>query len=162
MMARNGKNIPANCLFPFRGAARNAPEIAPPPPLLAAAKQFLCWDRFPDLAIQLIRLDGPVGYWFPPSQLHTIVVFYTDREVEKALFLLFHEVGHFLEWEPGRALPADGREEIRAWERGREELERFLESQGLDPGMLGRYDRYARVSLGSYGVDGRDYLRPPD
>ena len=140
------------------GAYRRYSEIQPPPELLVKAKQYLCWERFPDLAIQLVRIDRPVGYWLPPGETHTILVFYRDADVEDGLFLLFHELGHYLCAMEGAVSEGTERAgEIWAWERGREELEDFIAREGLDTGLLERYDRFAEISLRSYGIPQEQY-----
>ncbi len=139
-------------------AAGEYAEIRPPPDLLVRAKQYLGWERFPELAIQLVRIDRPVGYWIPPQEVHTILVFYLDSEVEHALFLLFHEVGHYLcaiDREAHRS--ADRSEEVLAWELGRRELLRFIAQAQLDGGLIERYDRFAEISLRSYGIPSSQY-----
>ncbi|MDZ7374194.1 MAG: hypothetical protein ONB23_09515 [candidate division KSB1 bacterium] len=141
----------------LREGKGGGPEIQPPPSLLSAAKQFLCWDRFPDLSIQLIRMGRPVGYWFPPAGRHSVILFYTDDRVEEALFLLFHEVGHYLTWEPGWEHRPKERSEVLAWERGRAELLQFLAVQGLDQHLLAKYDAFACESLRTYGIDPTGY-----
>jgi hypothetical protein len=32
--------------------------------ILDGAKAFLCWDEFPDMAIQLVALQNAVGYYY--------------------------------------------------------------------------------------------------
>ncbi len=126
--------------------------IRRPPELLVAAKQFLGWDRFPDLAIQLIRLDRPVGYFFPERNAHpTILLFYSDERTREALFLLFHEAGHYLDGSrsSGSADP-DLEAEKRAWELGRELFAEFCDRAELSPDWLTAYDAFARESLETY------------
>ncbi len=126
--------------------------IRRPPEVLSRAKQFLAWDRFPDLAIQLIRLDRPVGYFFPEGNSHpTVLLFYTDDTVREALFLLFHEAGHFLDGPSGQR-EAEGNLEVerRAWRRGKELFEEFCEKEKLGEAWLSAYDAFARESLETY------------
>ncbi len=80
-----------------------------PKSLLDAAKAFLCWDVFPDLAIQLVALQNAVAYYYPPGGgLQSIVLFYdpAQRDFSEPLFLLFHEAGHACQW---RQMQAGGR-----------------------------------------------------
>ena len=65
------------------------------------AKAFLCWDKFPQLSIQLVALGDTVAYFYPPhNQRASIVLFYQKQEKDfyQPLFLLFHEVGHYLQY----------------------------------------------------------------
>ena len=126
--------------------------IRRPPDLLVSAKQFLAWDRFPDLAIQLIRLDRPVGYFFPQGNAHpTVLLFYTDDRVREALFLLFHEVGHYLDEDtPAGSADPDLEAEQRAWRTGKELLAEFCEKEGLPLEWLSAYEDFARASLKTY------------
>lgn len=131
-------------------------EVRRPPELLVRAKQFLCWERYPDLAIQLIRIDRPVGYWFPPESGHKVLLFYRDGDEKEALFLLFHEVGHYLL--SGR--PEAANLESRAWELGKREFAVFVREAGLPEKWLDDYDAFAVASLRTYGIPADDY-RPP-
>ena len=69
--------------------------------ILNAAKAFLCWDMFPDLTIQLVPTQEAISYFHPPFDKSTIVLFYQkdSRDYSTPLFLLFHEIGHYIQFE---------------------------------------------------------------
>ena len=106
--------------------------------ILYRAKEFLCRDKFPGLSIQLIATDAPVAYFFPRSDLSTIVVFIkSDKSGYRvSLFQMFHEAGHFVQYmktgsefsdiinEPAGTERAEF--EKQAWKEGAELLEEFL------------------------------------
>lgn len=71
-------------------------------PDLIQAKSFLCWDKFPDLAIQLIPITDAVAYFYPPrNDYASIVLFYPENasDFNHVIFLLFHEAGHYLQYQ---------------------------------------------------------------
>jgi hypothetical protein len=136
--------------------------------LLDAAKAFLCWDVFPDLAIQLVALQNAVAYYYPPGgSLQSIVLFYdpAQRDFSEPLFLLFHEAGHACQW---RQMQADKQEvlferlmtidtgpekvsfEAEAWRLGQELFRRFEEQRGLGPELAERLAAYGRRCAESY------------
>jgi hypothetical protein len=136
--------------------------------LLDAAKAFLCWDVFPDLAIQLVPLQHAVAYYYPPgSSLHGIVLFYdpAQRDFSEPLFLLFHEAGHACQW---LQMQAGGQEELfhslmgldkgpgkvafetEAWRLGKELFMQFAGSRDLGPGLSGRFESYGQKCVTSY------------
>ncbi len=70
--------------------------------ILFEAKAFLCWDKFPQLAIKLIPVQDEVAFFYPPSkEVSTINLFYNPgkKDLSRPLFLLFHEAGHFVQWQ---------------------------------------------------------------
>lgn len=70
--------------------------------ILFEAKAFLCWDKFPQLAIKLIPVQDEVAFFYPPSkEISTINLFYNPgkKDLSRPLFLLFHEAGHFVQWQ---------------------------------------------------------------
>ncbi len=137
--------------------------------LLAQAKAFLCWDACPDLTIKLVPLQDPVAFYYPPSPTsHTIVIFYPAQhdDVSQALFLLFHEIGHYRQFQeyPQQAKDrqfeevmnmAEGAEKARfereAWECGADLLAIFLQHAGipLQP-IMQAYHEYASQSVATY------------
>ena len=48
------------------------------------------------MSIQLIPLTQSIAYYVPPTDRHTILLFYdaNQHDFAQALFLLFHEAGH--------------------------------------------------------------------
>jgi hypothetical protein len=136
--------------------------------LLDAAKAFLCWDMFPDFAIQLVALQNAAAYYYPPGgSLQSIVLFYDPAQPDfsEPLFLLFHEAGHACQW---RQMQADSREgifarrmaldtgpekaafEAEAWRLGEELFRRFRENRGLGPELAERLAAYGRRCTASY------------
>ncbi len=137
--------------------------------LLNQAKAFLCWDAFPDVAIQLVPIQAAVAYYYPPSSdLHAIVVFYQPDAEDFAppLFLLFHEIGHYLQFQEclrdgtvadfEAALQADNGAEKAAferdsWERGERILKTFLHAHhSAEERLLAEYEAYADGCIASY------------
>ena len=140
-----------------------------PKRILDQAKAFLCWDSFPDLTIKLVPLQEPVAFYYPPSPTYnTIVVFYPIlcRDFSSPVFLLFHEIGHYLQFheyrQQGREAifwnlvnTIDGPQKIRfesdSWERGAVLFKKFLEQLGLfDRDLLKQYEHYAAQSITTY------------
>jgi hypothetical protein len=137
--------------------------------VLEQAKAFLCWDCFSDVTVKLIPLQGSVAFYYPPSpDYSTIVVFYPARcqDFSEALFLLFHEIGHYLQFQEYRQ---QGKEqqfwkyvhsvdglgkmqfEQESWERGQALFQDFLHRQKLnDKELLANYDNYAIHCVESY------------
>ena len=136
--------------------------------ILVSAKQYLCWDRYEDLTIQFIEVSEPVSYFFPPaSERATILLFLksANRDCREALFLLFHEVGHYLQYRAARAqnpeaqyrarLELDGARraafEEEAWNMGVRDLEAFLRELELPrEQLLSEYRDYAERSIATY------------
>lgn len=136
--------------------------------VLKEAKAFLCWEVCKDLGVQLVPMRPAVAYYYPPrNPRHAIVVFYNpgSRDLSEALFLLFHEAGHAMQWMRlsvedkadyfHAMIDADkGVEktafEQEAWDRGREFLEKFVSAKCLDPELVALYDLYGRACLLSY------------
>jgi hypothetical protein len=136
--------------------------------LLDAAKAFLCWDVFPDLAIQLVELQNAAAYYYPPGgSLQSIVLFYdpAQRDFSEPLFLLFHEAGHACQWlqmqAGGRgglfeslmtidAGPEKVAFEAEAWRLGQELFLQFGENRGLGPELAERLAAYGRRCTESY------------
>ena len=136
--------------------------------LLDAAKAFLCWDVFPDLAIQLVALQNAVAYYYPPGGgLQSIVLFYdpVQRDFSEPLFLLFHEAGHACQWRRmqtgnrqglfARLMTLDaGPEKVffeaEAWRLGEELFRRFVEKKDLGLELAERIAAYGRRCAESY------------
>ena len=142
--------------------------------VLDRAKAFLCWDMFPDLTIKLVMLKQPVAFYYPPNhEHHTIVLFYPEScdDFSELLFLLFHECGHYLQFQESRDRETeeefwrlvnvvDGEEkgafERDAWKRGAALLKEYLQRQSLPvEELLERYQDYAEHCLSSYEDDNR-------
>jgi len=138
--------------------------------ILVRAKAFLCWERFPALAIQLVQVEGPVAYFFAPHADRPAIVLFAPAQEEssEALFLLFHEAGHYAQYlelaNSGRAAdywrlvdcpPGDERRafEEEAWQRGRKLLEEFCRTYvGEQPELLAAFDACAQAKLTSYSL----------
>ncbi len=137
--------------------------------MLFDAKAYVCWDVFSHLSVQLIPLDQPVAYYYPPQNPnHNIVVFYfaSASEFAEPLFLLFHECGHVKQWkalQKGRNTSqfyaslnaADYNEkqqfEIQAWQHAEQLLADFLLQQYLEqPAIMQRFKSYRDECLRSY------------
>lgn len=137
--------------------------------LLNQAKAFLCWDAFPDVAIQLVPIQAAVAYYYPPSaDAHSVVVFYQPDAADFAapLFLLFHEIGHYLQFQAHQrdgtvagfyaALQADNGAEKTAferdsWERGGIVLKTFLHAHRIpEERLLTEYEAHADCCIRSY------------
>lgn len=135
--------------------------------VLDAAKAFLCWDSGLRLSVQLVALQGPVSYFYPPAgDRGSIVVFYPadTEDFSRTLFLLFHEAGHALQWEragevqAGHFQTAAGTTvgthrqafEREAWDLGRGLLGDFLDRAGLGRDLRAAYDHCAAGCLESY------------
>jgi hypothetical protein len=139
-----------------------------PKTLLDAAKAFLCWDVFPDLAIQLVALQHAVAYYYPPGgSLQSIVLFYDpeQHDFSEPLFLLFHEAGHACQWRQmqegsrgglfARLMTLDaGPEKVsfeaEAWRLGQDLFRGFGEKKGLGPELAERLAAYGRRCTESY------------
>ena len=70
--------------------------------VLFQAKAYLCWDRFPELEIKLIPLQSPVAFFYPPNKKFPVIHLYFNhgtKDFTDTLCLLFHEVGHYLQWD---------------------------------------------------------------
>ncbi|MBC7186453.1 MAG: hypothetical protein H5U38_05410 [Calditrichaeota bacterium] len=138
--------------------------------LLVQAKAFLCWDRLPELAVQLVEVDGPVSYFFAPhAERAAVVLFVAGKEDHsEELYLLFHEVGHYLQYREfaGQGQVAKywrlvdlplGEERLAferdAWARGRELLQDFVRTcVPQRPELLAGFEACAREKVASYGL----------
>ena len=128
--------------------------------VLDNAKAFLCWSKFPDLSIQLIEQDQAIGYFVPPSDRGTIYLFYekNEKDFSNALFLLFHEAGHYLQFlrdKETSSFPAPlSQEQITheedAWDLGRSLLIEFFEAQSISTDRLNQYDLFSKICLETY------------
>jgi len=137
--------------------------------ILFSAKAFLCWEKFPRLAIKLIPIEEAVAFFYPPEKdVSTIHVFYEKnrRDFSGALFLLFHEAGHLNQWQNfsarhsvqdyWRLIELDKGEakiefERDAWENGKILLEEFIEKNRLQPmQLIDRYHGYSEQCLMTY------------
>lgn len=141
--------------------------------VLFQAKSFLCWDRFPELSIQLVPLQDAVGYFYPPQQdLASIVLFYDPAKTDasEALCFLFHEVGHFLQWRSAsekdeiknflKNLQLDkGKKKIEfeseAWELGKKLFLEFItRTHELTEEILTDFEKLKQDSLQTYFEEG--------
>jgi hypothetical protein len=136
--------------------------------ILEEAKAFLCWDTFSDLAIQLVELQSATAYFYPKTnEQSTIIVFYRslNPDFSKPLFLLFHEAGHFLqfqEWKKnGRELDywkmvntATGGLKIKfeeeSWDWGKDLIKDFIQKKNMDISILKEYEHFALESIETY------------
>ena len=137
--------------------------------ILIQVKQYLCWDLFQDLSIQLIEVQGSVSYFFAPQDDRSTILLFlkpTDGDYSESLFLLLHEVGHYLAykllkqsndesqyWQTLNEVSGPDKLQFErvAWERGREFFERFIEQEALTVGdLLADYDVFAQRSLHTY------------
>ena len=135
--------------------------------VLDRAKAFLCWDVFSQLSVQLAEVQEAVSYFYPPSDRKSIVVFYEtgNPDFSVPLFHLFHEAGHLMQWEEYRESgktdayweyvdmptgPAKVAFETESWDKGRELITRFIQSQHLDHTLLNRYNACAKESIETY------------
>ena len=135
---------------------------------LDAAKAFLCWDVFSDLAIQLMPLQNAAAYYYPPGGgLQSIVLFYdpAQRDFSEPLFLLFHEAGHACQWRQmvahrqgelfSRLIaldkgPKKAAFEGEAWRLGQKLFEKFAASHGLTDRLYDQLREYGRCCAASY------------
>lgn len=137
--------------------------------LLFEAKAFLCWDKFPNLSIKLIPIEEVIAFFYPPTkEVLTINLFYKKdtHDFSRATCLLFHEAGHFNQWQylfaqdrteqfwdfinldKGEAKIAF---EQDAWDLGGELLSEFLAKINMDQNILMNvYKSYAAQSLLTY------------
>jgi len=141
--------------------------------VLFQAKSFLCWDRFPELSIQLVPLQTAVGYFYPPRQdMASIVLFYdaSKKDITEALCFLFHEVGHFLQWKSFseknktefflRYLQLDkGKKKIEfeteAWDLGKNIFIEFINrTKILTEKILNDFEKLKQQSLRTYFEEG--------
>jgi len=137
--------------------------------ILFEAKAFLCWEKFPQATVQLIPIQDEVAYFFPPNNdASTIALFYDsqNKDCSGALFLLFHEAGHLMQWQQFAARNSTeqfwqlihldkGRMkmqfETEAWEFARTLLAEFIERIEVQShGLLDSFDRYADTCILSY------------
>lgn len=133
--------------------------------ILARAKEFLCWEKFSDLAVQLVPIQEAVGYFIPPgNRLNTIILFYKEgsSDLSESLFLLFHEAGHARQVQDGYSAESfteklglpNGQEKMRfekeAWDFGRELFQEFLLSFLPGDLLLEKFDAYAQIAVDSY------------
>ena len=108
-----------------------------------------------------------MSYFYPPSSQSAIVVYYErgNPDFGAPLFLLFHEAGHYLQFQEMKETrrEADFRErmdvptgrdriafEEECWLKGKHLLRRFIDKQGLDATLIGDYEAYAAASLKTY------------
>jgi hypothetical protein len=133
---------------------------------LALAKSYLCWEKFTDLTIQLVPIQNAVGYFFPPfSKDKTIIIHYSanNKDVSEALFLLFHEAGHVLQFENKDKSEKhfyqlinqpNGKEranfEREAWNIGGDLFSSFVTKQNLSTILCKKYKTYAQKAYQSY------------
>lgn len=139
-----------------------------PKSILDAAKAFLCWDVFPDMAIQLVALQSTAAFYYPPDNgLQSIVAFYDPQlqDFTEPLFLLFHEAGHACQW---RQMKQEGQGELfarcmgldkgaqkaaferGAWRLGSGLFVQFSRSQGLSTRLYDQFTAYGRRCAASY------------
>ncbi len=135
--------------------------------ILDQAKAFLCWDLFSDLSIQLVEIQEAISYFYPPSNRNSIILHYErgNPDFSISLFLLFHEVGHYLQFGDMRKAGEEaafwdqtntptGPDKVMfekvCWEKGRAILKQFVEKQSLDASLLREFDQFADRSTESY------------
>lgn len=139
-----------------------------PKSVLDAAKAFLCWDIFKDLTIQLVEIQGAVGYYYPPlNESHLITLFYPvgTNDFARPLYLLFHEAGHAQQW---LSMPQKDRRNIfcslinldkgpekdgfegQAWKLGRNLFIDFIKRENLALYLLDGFDGYNATCMKSY------------
>ena len=138
-------------------------------PVLFHAKSFLCWDKYSDLSIKLIPIQNAVSFFYPPQKkLSTIVLFYLPKtkNIIETLCFLFHEVGHYLQWNFPKSAKTkyefnilsnlDKGEpkikfELEAWNRGKKVLIEFLQQEKVDQlYVLKKFDKLTEASLQTY------------
>ncbi|MDZ7342052.1 MAG: hypothetical protein ONB27_11910 [candidate division KSB1 bacterium] len=129
----------------------------------------MCWDKFPQLAIQLIPVADAVAFFYPPAQTAlTIHVFYEPdlTDFSRPLFLLFHEAGHLVQWLEMAAAGRDqefkqqmeldkGEPKVQferdAWQNGESLLSEFVAKKHLNHYDLQQgYKEFAKICLSSY------------
>lgn len=137
--------------------------------ILFEAKAFLCWDKFPQLAIKLVPIQDEVAFFYPPSRdASSVVLFYNpkNKDFSRPLFLLFHEAGHFQQWQNYeskgnenafmRNINLDrGKQkadfEREAWDIGRSLILEFLEKIKLpNERLLEKLELFAEECISSY------------
>ncbi len=136
--------------------------------LLVQAKAFLCWECLPGLAVQLVEVQGPVSYFFAPQAERPAIVVFVPRHSDgrEALYLLFHEAGHYLHylelvaqghagdyWRMVDCPSGEERQafEREAWHRGRRLLAEFVQKYLPDhQELLVGYDECGRQKVASY------------
>jgi len=137
--------------------------------VLFQAKAYLCWDRFPKLEIKLIPLQSTVAFFNPPNEKFPFIHLYYKHGIKdftETLCLLFHEVGHYLQWNNESLFEPEydffelinkdnGEEKVifesQAWDYGQEYLEFFLEKEKIDKKqVLERYKKLMDESLKTY------------
>jgi hypothetical protein len=137
--------------------------------VLFQSKAYLCWDRFPDLEIKLIPLQSAVAFFYPPNKKFPVIHLYFNygtKDFTDTLCLLFHEVGHYLQWD--KKLLSDtelgffelinkdkGEDKIyfesQAWDYGQEYLEMFLKKEKINKKqVLERFKKLKNKSIKTY------------
>jgi hypothetical protein len=138
-------------------------------PVLFEAKAFLCWDKFPNLSIKLIPIDKAAAFFYPPTKdVSTINLFYEKdtKDFSQAICLLFHEAGHFKQWQnlSAKNRVADfwhiinldkGDQKIQfereAWKFGEDLLGEFMVKINIGQNILiNVYKSYAEQSIRTY------------
>ncbi len=137
--------------------------------VLFQAKAYLCWDKFPDLEIKLIPLQSTVAFFYPPNKKYSFVHLYYEqgaKDFTESLCLLFHEVGHYLQWDKKSLFESEfdfyelinkdkGEEkvlfELQAWDYGQGYLEMFLDKEKINKKqILEKYKNLKNRSLKTY------------
>jgi len=135
--------------------------------IIRKAKEFLCWDKFPGLSIQLIETREAVSYFLPPSDVSTIILFWREKggDLSVPLFLLFHEAGHLVQyreyehsskkdhfWEMINQSAGEKKVEFEtdAWNKGRVLLEEFIDKYEIDWNPKQDFEEYANRSIATY------------
>ena len=137
--------------------------------VLFQAKAFLCWDKFPNLTIKLIPIKQTVGFFYPLQEKYsTIIIFYDSqcKDFSDSLCLLFHEVGHYVQWEFNNELGTRNEFqklfnldkgvkkiefELDAWIRGQGFLKEFLQKEKIDEEKIfNKYNELKNNSLRTY------------
>ena len=135
--------------------------------VLSDAKAFLCWDIFPDLSIQLVKVAKTTSYFYPPVNRCTIIVYYEKAcaDFSTPLCHLFHEAGHYVQYQEQEndnceilfyemmntptGLQRKTFEE-EAWRKGKELLTKFIQKKELPESILKVFNDMATSRIQSY------------
>ena len=122
------------------------------------------------LLVSILTLQTTDTVYYPPSErFNTILVFYPIpcQDFSSVLFLLFHEIGHYLQFHEYRqhdqeqrfwelVNTVDGPQKIRfeqeSWDKGISLLKIFLEQYKLSANLLTHYQAYAEQCINTYRI----------
>jgi hypothetical protein len=114
------------------------------------------------MSIQLIPLTQSIAYYVPPTDRHTILLFYDPHQHDfaQALFLLFHEAGHKIQYKINSKIfhqmidipkgKVRQNFESESWQLARNLLEKFIKKQKLDSQLLQQFAQFADNAAKSY------------